>query len=255
MQLYSAPPSYYSMIARLALNEAKLNFNIRRMDIHLAKDQLSPWYRAINPEMTVPTLVDGQKTLTDSQEILKFAAQGAAGEWCDNDALLLPKIEEIVKAHYRISIEDLTFGKAMLEHKLLRKIFPRMLHRIIKQLEAELETGTYQEAIKNKIEVNQKRLEYFTQGDQVEKLNQRKQEVRDYINHLPIPQTLLFGHKPSSADVVTAVLFARLNMIDEMGLIANPALLEWFKNMQQRPVFVKSDIWLTFKPWRILLKY
>ena len=57
MILYNAPSSYYSMIARYALFEAGLSFENRRMDIHLAKEQLSPWYRAINPKMTVPSLV------------------------------------------------------------------------------------------------------------------------------------------------------------------------------------------------------
>ena len=256
MELYSAPPSYYSMIARLALNESHTPFNIRRMDIHIAKDQLSPWYRAINPGMTVPTLIEGDRKWIDSREILKFAAKNAADEWVDADLTLSPHIEKIVNAHYNISIEDLTFGKAMCEHKLLRKIFPRMLNRINKQLEEELKTNVHQDAIKNKIAVNQKRLSYFSQGDQLQKLNDRRQDVRDYINHLPHPKSLLFGDKPSSADIVTAVFFARLTMIGEEDLINSvPVLLNWFNNMKTRPAFVQSDIWLKFNPWRILLKY
>jgi glutathione S-transferase len=40
MILYSSPSSYYSMIARLALLECGAAFDIRRMDIHIAKEQL-----------------------------------------------------------------------------------------------------------------------------------------------------------------------------------------------------------------------
>uniref|UniRef100_A0A0Q9YJC4 Uncharacterized protein n=1 Tax=Candidatus Berkiella aquae TaxID=295108 RepID=A0A0Q9YJC4_9GAMM len=34
-----------------------------------------------------------------------------------------------------------------------------------------------------------------------------------------------------------------------------PWLVNYFERMKIRPAFIKSDIWLKFKPWRILLKY
>ena len=71
MILYSAPPSYYSMIGRLALNAAQISFENHHMDIHVRKEQLAPWYIALNPHMTVPTLVDGKTILIDSQDILR----------------------------------------------------------------------------------------------------------------------------------------------------------------------------------------
>jgi glutathione S-transferase len=56
LELFHAAPSYYSMVARLALAEAGVAYVSRLMDIHLAKQQLSPAYRKLNPHMTVPTL-------------------------------------------------------------------------------------------------------------------------------------------------------------------------------------------------------
>jgi glutathione S-transferase len=256
MILYSAPPSYYSMIARLALDESPIHFETHYMDIHIAKDQLSPWYTAINPHMTVPSLTDGDLTLTDSRDILNLAAKRAANEWCDSEPLIYPAIEKIVTAHYTISIEELTFGKMMVKHYLLRKLFPHMLGKIIKELEAESKTSANPIATKNKIKVNQQRLAYFTQGDQLKKLQDRKEEVHAYLNQLPKTDNLLFGDKPSSADIVTSVLVGRLNMIGEDELIKSPPMISnWFERMKARPAFAKSDIWLKFKPWRILLKY
>lgn len=256
MILYSAPPSYYSMIARLALDESPIHYKTHYMDIHIAKDQLSPWYTAINPHMTVPSLTDGDQILTDSRDILNLAAKQAANEWCDSDPSLLLPIQKIVTDHYAISIEELTFGQIMLRHWLLRKLFPHMLGRIIKQLEAELETAPNPQATKDKIKVNQQRLAYFTEGDQLKKLNERKEEVRAYLNQLPQTDHLLFGDKPSSADIVSAVLVGRLNMIDDGDLLTStPNVSRWFARMKSRPAFTKSDIWLKFKPWRILLKY
>lgn len=256
MILYSAPPSYYSMIARLALDESSIHFDTHYMDIHIAKDQLSPWYAAINPHMTVPSLKDGDRTLVDSRDILHLAAQHAKDKWCDADPALLPAIEKIVSAHYAISIEDLTFGKIMLEHYLPRKLFPLMLGRIIKQLEAEEQSSADPSNAKNKIKVNQARLAYFTEGDQLKKLNERREEVRNFLDLLPKTDKLLFGDKPSSADIVSSVLVGRLNMIGEENLIkSTPSLESWFQRMEARPAFAKSDIWLKFKPWRILFKY
>jgi len=244
------------MIARLALDESPIQFDTRYMDIHIAKDQLSPWYIAINPHMTVPSLTDDDHILTDSRDILHLAANRAADEWCDYDPNLLPAIQKIVDAHYAISIEELTFGKIMLEHYLPRKLFPRMLARIIYQLETEVQTSADPTAAKNKIKVNQTRLAYFTEGDQLKKLNERRAEVRTFLNQLPKTDSLLFGEKPSSADIVSSVLVGRLNMIGEDDLMkSTPSVASWFQRMQARPTFVKSDIWLKFKPWRILLKY
>ncbi len=255
MILYSAPSSYYSMIARLGLNESHIPFDIRKMDIHLAKEQLSSWYMAINPAMTVPSLTENATTWTDSRDILDYSAQRAGAQWYDADPAFLPHIQQIVTAHYQISIERLTFGKAMTKFSLLRKIFPRMLERMIKQLENAAPTSNNPLAIQHKIALDQERLRYFS-GDFTEKLNERRNEVRQYIKLLPSTDPLLFGDKISSADIVTAVLFARLHMIGEENLIKeSPAFVTYFDKMKNRPAFVKSDIWLTFKPWRILLKY
>ncbi|MCS5710665.1 glutathione S-transferase N-terminal domain-containing protein [Candidatus Berkiella aquae] len=55
------------------------------MDIHLAKEQLSAWYCAINPFITVPTLTDNNQIWTDSRDILNLAAKNAADTWYDTD--------------------------------------------------------------------------------------------------------------------------------------------------------------------------
>ena len=77
LELFHAAPSYYSMVARLALAEAGVGYTSRLMDIHLAKQQLSPAYRRLNPHMTVPTLRGPDLLLTDSAQILGYAAQQA----------------------------------------------------------------------------------------------------------------------------------------------------------------------------------
>lgn len=255
MILYNASSSYYSMIGRLALLEARIPFESKRMDIHIAKEQLSPWYQAINPMMTVPTLVDCGQVLTDSEAILKLAASIAGIEWDDSDPMFLPDIEKLVKAHYAISIEYLTFGKALISIPPLRVIVPKMLQKIIKNLETEAAYSANSGAVQAKIELNQKRLAYFTEGNREDKLKIERDNVIAYLEMLPVSNDQLVGKKLSSVDIVTAVLCGRLKMIGEYGLIQKKSALDsWFERFQMRPAFKQADIWLSFQPLRILLK-
>jgi len=241
MILYHASSSYYSMIARLALLSAKVPSTYRRMDIHLAKEQLSDWYLKINPHMTVPALVDGTQTLTDSRDILKYAAQLAGEQWMDSDAAVTQSIENIVAVQYSISIEKLTFGKALFSIPPLRLIVPKMLPDPL--------------ALTKKININRERLAYFTEGKLVDKLEIERAHIRKFLNILPASSAMLFGENTSSADVVTAVLLGRLKMIGEYGLIdLDSPLDQWFTRVQATPSFKQADLWLRFQPWRIVLK-
>src|SRR4029079_18701002 len=125
----------------------------------------SPWYLAINPAMTVPSLTTDNQTWTDSRSILDESALIADQQWCDSDSGLAPKIKSIVDAHYAISIEHLTFGKAMTRFAPLRTVFPHILRRIIRKLESSLSSSDNPQALQNKIALNQQRLAFFTEGD------------------------------------------------------------------------------------------
>lgn len=255
MILYNACSSYFSMIARYALYEAGVPFENKRMDIHLAKEQLTPWYMAINPGMTVPSLTNEEQTLIDSRDILKFAASKAEDKWLDADVTLAPQIEQIVAAHYAIIIERLTFLKALTSIPLMKFIIFRMLRKIIKQLESDLPNSANPTATKAKIKVDRARLAYFSEGNLADKLQTHRDTIKDFISKLPTPDLFLFGEKPSSADIVTVVLFGRLKMIGEYQLVPSPsALSNWFERMQARPAYKEADIWTHFQPWRILLK-
>lgn len=252
--LYNAPSSYYSMIARYALIEAGVPFNNRRMDIHLAKEQLSPWYIDINPAMTVPSMTSTHHTWCDSRDILQEAAKKADTLWLDADTALQPQIQAIVAAHYQITIEHLTFAKALWRFPLLRVIVPAMLRRIIRTLEAERKTSPHLEAVNAKIALNQQRLAYFTQGSLEEKLQKERDQVKTFLSQLPQPQQFLLGDTICSADIVTVIFCARLKMIGEFDLMPTPTLVSWFERMQHRQAYKDADIWTHFSPWRIIFK-
>lgn len=255
MVLYHASPSYYSMVARLALLEAGVGFDSRLMDLHMAKEQLAPWYQAINPHMTVPALVDDNAIRVDSQDILRFASAKAGSSWLDSEAAVGGQIETVVQAFYAIPIENLTFTKAMSKVLPLRYIFPRVLDKIVKKLEGELQTAQHPEAVRAKIAINEKRITYFKKGHLKEKLAIERDRVTAFLKDIPVAAPLLFGEKVSSADIVCAVLIARLAMIGEQALLKPvPELYAWFGRFQARPAFGLADIWMKPHFLRLLLR-
>ncbi|MFN8643809.1 MAG: glutathione S-transferase [Candidatus Binatia bacterium] len=249
MLLYHAASSYYSMIARLALREAGVAYDERRLDIHRAKEQLAPWYVAINPHMTVPTLVEGPAVWRDSRDILAVAAARAGAAWEPPSAAS----EAVVAAHYAIPIERLTFARMMTRLPPLRFLFPRLLRRIVRDLEAELPTAADPSAVRAKIAVNRERIAYFGGGDLRDKLEAERAHVRRFLAALPAPVDLLFGPRPSSADIVTAVLLSRLRMIGEWALTAARGdIAAYLDRMAARPAFAAADVWTRFQLRRLL---
>jgi maleylpyruvate isomerase len=73
MQLYSYFRSSAAYRVRIALNLKGLSYDY--MPVHLLKEggqQLKPEYTRLNPQALVPTLVDGQATLTQSLTIIEY---------------------------------------------------------------------------------------------------------------------------------------------------------------------------------------
>ena len=245
------------MIARLALLEARVPFDSRRLDIHLAKEQLAPWYVAINPAMTVPAMVEATQTIIDSRDILGFSSIHAGAVWMDADPRAASCIEQVVSDHYAIEIEKLTFGRAFLARPLLRHAFLHFLKRIVARLRESLPTAETPDAVRRKISVNEGRMAFFTSADLAQRVEAEGTKVAALLATLPRKSgVFLYGDRPSSADVVGAVLLARLKMIglyDDM-LDAHPGVDAWYMRYREREVVQQADLWERFQPLRILMK-
>jgi glutathione S-transferase len=249
--LYHTPSSYYSMLARYALNLAEVDYQSHLVDIHFAKDHLSKEYISMNPNMTVPTLLVNEGVLIDSREILDYAVRFSQGHLKDTNT----EISAIVDAHYMISIEQLTFGHVMLKHPLLKLILPKFLGKICHRLEQSIkEDALHQMAYVKKLELNRSRIRYFTEGSLAEKHGLIQATIKRFLESLPAVEggSWMVGDKPSLADVVMAVFLARLKMAGEGSLVDHrPDLVVWFEGLSQTEAFKRSDIWTQFSPLRL----
>jgi glutathione S-transferase len=260
LELFHAAPSYYSMVARLALAEAQLSYTSRLLDIHLARQQLSPAYRQLNGAMTVPTLRGPDLLLTDSADILAFAAAQAGARWADADPAVQSDIQAAVARHYAISIETLTFSKLLTNSPWTRPLVHSLLARLVRHLEqqadAEARGGQASAAaeLRAKAEQNRQRLHRFIDAPPADTLAAMRSQVATYLKSLPPVATggWLFAESISSADVVLAALCARLSMAGELALLQRADLGDWWNRHQQRPAFAAADIWTRFQRRRFL---
>ena len=127
MKLYTYYRSQASFRVRIALNLKGL----AREDVHLhleRGDQFAPDYRALNPQMVVPTLLDGETKLFQSLAILEYLdekyprppllpADVAARAWvrglaliniADTHPLIVPRIRHYLTDDLGVGEEQLT---------------------------------------------------------------------------------------------------------------------------------------------------
>ena len=109
--LYHHPYSQHARRVVSLLEEAGLGYALRHVDLEKA-EHLSPQYRAINPNHQVPTLIDGDLKIHESNAILRYLCakhqltswypddlthRARVDQWLDwNQCLLAPAVVDIV---------------------------------------------------------------------------------------------------------------------------------------------------------------
>jgi tetrachloro-p-hydroquinone reductive dehalogenase len=245
--LYSAPPSYYSQIARLALAEAGIEFETVGIDIHRRRQNLEPRYVRLNPNMTVPTLVLPDTTFIESRDILEFAlgtAEGEAKAWVDRQ--------------YANMIEELTFGKLTSWNPIARKMIPRsMASQAARLRELATQNPDLAEAYLRRSEVFADRHRTFDPAKVAGLWSERLGQAREHLDALESALSdgratiVPSGYGP--ADVVWSVFLARIRFI-HLGeeLEKRPAVLRYTEEMFKRPSFAKADVWTSIQLLKLL---
>jgi len=105
-----------------------------------------------------------------------------------------------------------------------------------------------------KAEQNRQRLHTFTAAPPAQTLATMREQVATYLAALPpvAEGHWLFGERISSADVVVAVLCARLSMAAELALLQRADLQAWWQRVQQRSSFSEADVWTRFRKRRFI---
>jgi glutathione S-transferase len=245
--LYNAPPSYYSQIARLALAEGGIDYESVVIDIHRRRQNVEPAYVRLNPNMTIPTLVLPDKTLTESRDILDFALGAASGEakaWVDRQ--------------YAYMIEELTFGKLTSWNPIARKMIPRtMASQEARLRELAAQNPDLSEAYLRRAEVFARRHRTFDAEKAAGLWTERLGEAREHLDALE--RTLADGRSTlvtsgyGPADVVWTVFLGRMRFIHlHEEIEKRPAVMRYTEAMFARPSFAKADVWTSIELLKLL---
>jgi len=187
---------------------------------------------------------------TDSADILRYASEHTTASWADAEPQLQSPIQTAVDGHYAISIETLTFSKLLAGQPWLKPLITKVLSGLVQKLDDQAaDSSTDAEALQAKAEQNRQRLATLTAEPAAQTLAAMRAQVITYLHSLPTPEPngWLFGRNICRADVVVAVLCARLSMAGELELLQRPDLQHWWQQIQQRPAFAAADIWTRFR--------
>ena len=246
LRLYHAPSSYYSMIARLALVEGGRAYESIVVDIHRRKANLRPDYVRLNPNMTVPTLVEGDRVIADSRDIVLFAF-GTAEDALDEATA------RWLAAQYAFPIEDLTFGALLSSNPLARVAVPRSLAGAEARLRRLAgDHPDLRDAYLRRADVFAARQRTFDPANVGRLFAERRAGALSLLDGLE--DALSDGRStiaPAAygpADVAWTALLARLHWVKLAPEIARrPNVARYAAAMFARPSFERADVWLRLK--------
>ncbi|WP_051335526.1 glutathione S-transferase family protein [Methylocapsa acidiphila] len=249
--LYHAPPSYYSMIARLALAEGGVAYEPVFVDIHFRLNQEQPDYVRLNPNMTVPTLVLADRVLDQSRDIAEYA-------FGVSEATLSADAKSWLDLHYALPIEELTFGTFLARNPLARLMIPKVLARSHRRLlERAVQNPDLAPLYQARAKVFAERLRIFSPAAAEQLADRRRAQAIDILDRME--RALGDGRAtltPPAYGVADAVLTVFLARIAFIGLGAElsrrPALERYWRAMQARPSFAAADIWTKAHIFRLL---
>lgn len=249
--LYHAQSSYYSMIARLVLEEKQFLWETRLMNIHRKTEQFQPWYAKLSPTLTVPTLLMNGVLIPGSDRILHAVAEELEGpSLIPADSEAKARMDAIIAKHYSIEIEDLTFGYLMSVNPVMRIIFTIFLGKTIHRFKvlsqrypdlAEVYTHKEQQNLGRLKKFSDVKALFATTFSQVEAF---LDEIEMSLSQQP-DTSYICGSHYSQADILITVFLARLNWLKPTRELIKqrPNLSAYWVRMQARPSFLSADIW------------
>lgn len=253
VHLYHFPTSFYSQLARLALEAKGVAWTSHPVLI-VAGEQYDPVYVHINPRCVVPTLaVDGRVT-TDAFNICRFVDSHFEGDPLVPD---IPEERECIETFssiYRsIFVEALTYGTVPdFDRRVTFRLFgdknrrarAAVLERLIRQHQGD---GFLKEAYEKKLAVLQFTEDAVRSGEEMEALIDTVRHALDAVEQQlrvgPFPKGgWLCSWTYSQADIEWSVMLRRLDALGLGGklLAARPLATQYRKALFARPAFKRG---------------
>ena len=238
IKLYHCPGSLYSQMVKLVLAEKNIQWQSHVLNL-LTFENLQPSYVRLNPQGVVPTLVDGDKVICDSIEIMYYLDRKFP------NPQLTPTESELQKTmHYWIDLhQHLPMGEIIYGNYpgfdgmvLRRSIQIKEKHLIrLRQTNPDLKKQ-YADKLENIKELNQT----IKDSQQMIQINAQIEPVLDKLECQFKQSEWLSNNNYSLADVVWTATLHHLEELDFANLWSQkkrPAIADYWQRLKTRPNF------------------
>lgn len=248
--LYHAPPSFYSQIARLVLEEKGVQY---RTYIVMAGPPLyesyEPWYMKLNSGGTVPTLLIGDKVIDDSRTILyEVDAQFDGQALTPISPSAIDEMERWIEKAYSLPERILTYGTGKFR-AIGARVNVKRKRALLKRRERYPELRAVYDS--KLADINSFLTDSRSEA-KVEALGKQYESALDELDAWLSTRPYICGASYSLADIVWTILVARQQMLKLSPLKNRPSLVEWYVRVKARDSFKRADVWDKFEPRKLL---
>ncbi|MFZ9886811.1 MAG: glutathione S-transferase family protein [Myxococcota bacterium] len=239
--LYHVLPSNCSQKVRLVLAEKGVAYDGRSVNIGPAMENYEPWYVRLNPKAVVPTLVHGERVVTDSARIIRYVDDNFEGPaLMPSDPTLRTEVEAFIDRCDRLDVRALTYGNDKAPKTLLHRAIGMRVRRLEKHLRRNPALAF---AYRAKIEdVKRWRADIIDAARVAEVRRDAEADLNAMESMLRDGRLFLVGDHYSLADVMGTIHVARIRSSCRSLLHGRERVNQWYERMRARPSFAQADL-------------
>lgn len=251
--LYHFPLSPYSARVRLSLAEKGIRWESRICNI-VAMQNYEPEYVRMHPGAVVPLLVDGDRIVPESENILRYLEE----RWPDsplvpNDPSVRAKVEHLAERARAFPMEEV---HAAMANRLMVLMEANALAGRVRRLErlAAAHKDLADRYRSKAAHMEARRAESLTPRSKAEVLAFVETEL-DVLEDALAAGPFLAGNQYTLADLMWTVAVARLGTLGLSRVYTDPKrprLITWWSRMKARPSFATADVWDRIRPLDVL---
>lgn len=245
--LYAFPPSHCSQKVRLALAEKQVAYTTRFVDIEMRLQNFEPAYLRLNPRGVVPTLVHGDRVVTDSATIIRYVDEAFEGpRLTPEDETERKRMDDWIDLQDRLRIRELTFGsmKGGMGFALRAVSMPMRRRKLLRLRRAHPELA---EIYDFKLDDLQQWRASIASPDEMAKARAEMDAALDRVESRLGEAPYLAGGAYSLADLAWTCLFARLRMLglaESFWSAGNRHRIgAYVDRLRSRPSFDQAGVW------------
>lgn len=234
--LYHSGTSVCAQKVRLVLAELNLDWTGRLLD--LAKgDQFDPGYRKLNPRAVVPTLLAGEQTIVESNDIMRFLCEFQNRYGSAHGAELYHPATDIwLERSLELHKATNTLTYVIVNRERLAALSADEFEQLLSSIPDQEKADKFRSIVE--------------EGFECDAVSAARQTLRDHLPHINTAASnsdWLAGNQFSLADAAIIPFLHRLGML---GLSSywqdKPAIAHWMARFAARPSFsIAIDAFIT----------